>query len=75
MNFSRYYREAFDPNIKIKLYDITIKNNTDTGNVKIRIFTPDTIDECELERMKVMQLNEVQKLVRSSYKGTVTILL
>ena len=50
-------------------------NNTDTGNVKIRIFTPDTIDECELERMKVMQLNEVQKLVRSSYKGTVTILL
>ena len=60
---------------KIKLYDITIKNNTDTGNVKIRIFTPDTIDECELERMKVMQLNEVQKLVRSSYKGTVTSLL
>lgn len=43
--------------------------------VKIRIFTPDTIDECELERMKVMQLNEVQKLVRSSYKGTVTSLL
>ena len=58
-----------------RLYDITIKNNTDTGNVKIRIFTPDTIDECELERMKVMQLNEVQKLVRSSYKGTVTSLL
>ena len=55
-------------------YDITVRNNTKTGEEKIRIFTNDTINDSELEKMKAMELSKVQKLVRSKYKGNVMIL-
>lgn len=52
-------------------YDIEARNNTETGNIKIRIFTHDTINENELERMKTMQFTKVQELVRNLYTGNV----
>lgn len=55
-------------------YDIIVKNNTDTGNVKIRIFTHDIISNNELKNMKVMQLSKVQNVVRIKYKGNVIVL-
>ena len=52
-------------------YEITVKNNTDTGYVKIKIITQKSIPDRELETMKSQKFKDVRTTVKYSYGGTV----
>ena len=52
-------------------YETTVKNNTETGHVDIKIISQRIIDDKELEAMKYKTFNEVKELIENLYGGKV----
>lgn len=55
-------------------YDITVKNNTETSLLKIRIITHEPITEDQLNEFREMRLNDVMVKVQYAYRGKVMVL-
>ena len=55
-------------------YDITVKNNTETGNVRIRIVTHYTFTEDQLDKFSALHFSDVQRIVQNLYNGNVVAL-
>ena len=55
-------------------YDITVKNNTETSLLKIRIITCEPITEDQLNEFREMRFNDVMDKVQYAYTGKVMVL-